>query len=426
MTMNLQRIEETLHTLNEFGYSNIGMNRIAYSNEEQAALRYLIKLMKEEGLDVHIDPIGNVIARREGKYPHLPAVACGSHIDTVYNGGQYDGTVGVVAGLEVIRMLNEKNITTDHPIELIIFACEESARFGVATIGSKAMTGLITNEELARLSDPNGVSFFEALEVQGLGFDDVTEVVRDEKVLKAFYELHVEQGIVLEHEQKQIGVVSGIAAPTRFEIKVIGQAAHSGATPMWLRKDAFAGATELVLAVEESARLEALNGTVATIGSAHVFPNAMNVVPGEVVLQVDIRGIFKASKDKVVRELKKSIKKVENKRGLHIQCTELSDELPVKLQKNIVQSIKITCENLGLAYLEMPSGAGHDAMNMAQFYPTGMIFVPSQGGISHNKDEFTSIEDIATGVKVLKHTLLQEAHVVENNQIEDEVSNRFQ
>ncbi len=421
--MDLERIEKTLRSLNEFGYSDRGMNRIAYSDEEQAALRYLIKLMEEEGLDVHIDPIGNVIARREGKQPHLPAVACGSHIDTVYDGGQYDGTVGVIAGLEVIRLLNEKGITTAHPIELIIFACEESARFGVATIGSKAMTGLVTKAELARLSDHNAMSFFEALEVQGLGFKDIREVVRDKRELKAFYELHVEQGIVLEHEQKQIGVVSGIAAPTRFEIKVIGQAAHSGATPMWLRKDAFAGATELVLAVEESARLEALNGTVATIGSARVFPNAMNVVPGKVVLQVDIRGIFKASKDKVVRELKKSIKMVENKRDLKIECTELSDELPVKLKKNIVQSIKKTCENLELAYLEMPSGAGHDAMNMAQLYPTGMIFVPSQGGVSHNKDEFTSIEDIATGVKVLKKELLQQAQIVEGEQIENEISN---
>lgn len=423
MKVNLQRIKETLHALNEFGYSDKGMNRIAYSDEEQAALRYLIKLMEEEGLDVHIDPIGNVIARREGKQAHLPAVACGSHIDTVYDGGQYDGTVGVIAGLEVIRLLNEKNITTEHPIELIIFACEESARFGVATVGSKAMTGLVTKEELARLSDRNGMSFFEALEAQGLGFNDVMEVVRDEKELKAFYELHVEQGIVLEHEQKQIGVVSGIAAPTRFEIKVIGQAAHSGATPMWLRKDAFAGATELVLAVEESARLEALNGTVATVGSAHVFPNAMNVVPGEVVLQVDIRGIFKASKDKVVRELKKSIKTVENKRDLQIESTELSDELPVQLKKNIVQSIKLTCENLQLDYIEMPSGAGHDAMNMAQLFPTGMIFVPSQGGVSHNKDEYTSIEDIAIGVKVLKHELLQQAQVVEIEQLENEISN---
>lgn len=418
IALNLERMEGTLSELNQFGYTDKGMNRIAYSEAEQEALRYMIKLMEAEGLDVRIDAIGNVIARRQGTEPDFPAVACGSHIDTVYNGGKYDGAVGVIAGLEVIRILNEENIMTKHPLEIIIFACEESARFGVATIGSKAMTGRISQDELAKLTDRDGINFTEVLQAQGLAIEQLDEVVRDENEVKAFYELHVEQGIVLEHEQKQIGVVSGIAAPTRFEVNVIGQAAHSGATPMWLRKDALTGMAEIVLLVEESARAEALNGTVATIGSAHVLPNAMNVVPGEVVLQVDIRGIFKASKDKVVRDLKKKILEVEQKRNLTIQYTELSDELPVKLAPNIVESIKETCVQLGLNYLEMPSGAGHDAMNMAQLYPTAMIFVPSQGGISHNKDEFTSIEQIGAGVLVLKEEMIRMAEVVYGNDSE--------
>src|SRR5699024_7653421 len=172
-----QRIEQTLNKLNEFGYSDDGMNRIAYSEEEQAALHYIMQLMKEEKMNVYMDAIGNVIGRREGTKSTLPAVACGSHLDTVYNGGKYDGAVGVVAGLEVIRQLNEENIVTEHPIELIIFACEESARFGVATIGSKAMTGNITKSALDKLSDRNGIYFFEALEARGLEGSQLEAVI---------------------------------------------------------------------------------------------------------------------------------------------------------------------------------------------------------------------------------------------------------
>lgn len=413
VALNIERIERTFNTLNEFGYSDEGMNRIAYLEAEKAALQYMIQLMEAENMTVLVDAIGNVIARREGRDPNLPAVACGSHIDTVYNGGKYDGTVGVIAGLEVIRILNEENITTKHPIELIIFACEESARFGVATIGSKAMAGNIATTDLEKLTDRNGISFFTALEEQGLDGSRLGEVVRESTSLKAFYELHVEQGIVLEHEQKEIGVVSGIAAPTRFNVKIKGQAAHSGATPMWLRKDAFTAAAELVLFVEEAAGAEALNGTVATIGSAQVHPNAMNVVPGEVHLQIDIRGIFQASKDTVVTQLKKHVKEIKRKRRIEIELIELSNDAPVKLAPHIVESIRDTCVSLDIPYLEMPSGAGHDAMNMAQICPTGMIFIPSQGGISHNKHEYTSIEEIAKGIEVLKSELMKMAEVVD-------------
>lgn len=419
--MNIQRLQQTLNELNQFGYSDKGINRIAYSEAEQEALQYMINTLEAEGLKVRKDAIGNVIARREGMEPKLPVIAFGSHMDTVYNGGQYDGAVGVVAGLEVIRMLNDEKMETKYPIELIIFACEESARFGIATIGSKAMTGRITQNELMTLKDRDGISFFDALHAQSLNVDGLDKVVRDKSDIKAFYELHVEQGIVLEHEQKQIGIVSGIAAPTRYEIIVKGQAAHSGATPMWLRKDAFTGAAEIVLLVEQSARSEALNGTVATVGSTHISPNAMNVVPGEVTIQVDIRGVFKASKDKIVRDMKRKIEEIKTRRNLEIECTEMCDELPVKLETNIIQSIKNTCKKQQLSYLEMPSGAGHDAMNMAQQYPTGMIFIPSKDGISHNKDEYTSIEEVGTGVMVLKGEIAKMAEVVQKQSTRGEV-----
>lgn len=409
--MNVKRLQKTLNKINEFGYSDKGINRLAYSTEEQAGLEYLIHEMKEAGMDIQRDAIGNVIARREGTNPDLPAVACGSHIDTVYDGGQYDGTVGVVAGLEVIRMLNDKEIMTKHPIELIIFACEESARFGVATIGSKAMTGQMEKAAVLDLQDKDGISFAEALQERDLDVEGWNQVERHEKSLKVFYEVHVEQGIVLEHEQKQIGVVTGIAAPTRFDLKVSGQAAHSGATPMWLRKDALLGAAEIALEIERAGRLEASKGTVATVGYCNVSPGAMNVVPGEVALQIDIRSIEQQSKQNVVQKMLHKIDEVSEQRGVLVEYNQLCDEEPVKIDDQVKASIKDTCHQLGLTYNEMPSGAGHDAMNMAKRYPTGMIFVPSKDGISHNKDEYTSIDDMMNGVLVLKEEILKAAEV---------------
>lgn len=409
--MSIKRLQNTLQQLNEFGYSDKGMNRLAYSDEEQAALEYLMNEMTKEGMSVHRDAIGNVIARREGANSDLPAVAFGSHIDTVYNGGQYDGSVGVIAGLEVVRMLNDEEVETKHPIELIIFACEESARFGVATIGSKVMTGNIQVEELWTLKDKDNISFEEALKARNLEIHSISQAERPQDSIKVFYELHVEQGKVLEFERKQVGVVSGIAAPTRFEITIRGQAAHSGATPMWLRQDAFLGAAELALEIEKAGYLEEAKGTVATVGYCEVSPGAMNVIPGEVTLQVDIRSIDQPSKDYVVHRMMSKISKIQKNRDLTIDYKELCDEAPVKLEGEIIASLQESCEQLHVSYVEMPSGAGHDAMNMAKRFPTGMIFVPSKDGISHNKDEYTSMEQIMDGLKVLKEEILKTAEV---------------
>lgn len=409
--MSIKRLQNTLQQLNNFGYSDKGMNRLAYSDEEQAALDYLMNEMTKEGMSVHRDAIGNVIARREGANSDLPAVAFGSHIDTVYNGGQYDGSVGVIAGLEVVRMLNDEEVETKYPIELIIFACEESARFGVATIGSKAMTGNVKMEELLTLKDKDNISFKEALKARKLDIHAISQAERSQDSIKAFYELHVEQGMVLEFERKQVGVVTGIAAPTRFEITVHGQAAHSGATPMWLRQDAFLGAAELALEIEKAAYLEEAKGTVATVGYCDVSPGAMNVIPGEVTLQVDIRSISQPSKNYVVHRMMSKISKIQKNRDLTISYKELCDEEPVKIEEKVTESLVDSCEQLNVSYVEMPSGAGHDAMNMAKRFPTGMIFVPSKAGISHNKDEYTSIDQIMYGAQVLKQEILKTAEV---------------
>lgn len=412
--MNVERLEKTLQKVNEFGYSEEGINRIAYTKAEQEAVQYLIELFKKEGMNVKVDSIGNVIARREGMDPTLPAVVTGSHIDTVYNGGKYDGTIGVVTGLELIRTLNEKNIRTKHPIEIIIFACEESARFGVSTIGSSALIGEFQQEYLT-LTDKDGISLESALLQFGYNVNNINAVKRKKEDIKIFYELHVEQGPVLEKEKKQIGVVTGIATPTRFQIEIIGEAAHSGSTPMDLRKDALLGAAEMILALERSANAEKDHGTVATVGTCEVIPGAMNVVPGKVEMSIDIRSISSTSKDRVVTQLFQTISQIENKRSLTFCVHPLYDEEPINIDDNIVKRLVELCEKLKFSYRKMPSGAGHDAMMMAKAFPTGLIFVPSKDGISHNKDEYTSKEQIYAGAMLLKEAILDAAIVTEDS-----------
>src|SRR5699024_2595581 len=371
---------------------------------------YMIELFKQEGMNVRVDEIGNVIARREGVNPSLPVVACGSHIDTVYNGGKYDGTVGVVAGLEVVRYLNDHNIKTEHPIEVIIFACEESARFGIATLGSKGMAGLLNKEVIADLQDKDVITLQEAMQSSGLNIDFIESAKRKKCEFKSFFELHIEQGPVLEEAAVPIGIVTGIAAPTRFHIIINGQAAHSGTTPMNYRRDAFSGATEISLALEQVVQQEMKFGTVATIGECIVTPGAMNVVPEKAEMKIDIRSISNLSKKKVKEELFHMINRVGEERKLEINVIELCDDVPIEMDQQMIQSLKSLCNEFNLSYVEMASGAGHDAMNMAKICPTGMVFVPSENGLSHNKNEFTPAEQIMEGVRLLTYVVLKESH----------------
>lgn len=412
-SMNAERLGEILQAINEIGATEeFGVTRLAYTKEHWAANEWFIRQCREEGLSVTIDACGNVIARREGSDPDLPAVACGSHLDTVQNGGRYDGTLGVAAGLEVVKSLNERGIATRHPIEIISFACEESARFGVSTIGSKAMAGLIDKERLRELADRDGVTFPEALAEVSLDFENIESAARRKEELKAFLELHIEQGPVLENGGLQVGIATGIAAPTRFELTIQGKASHSGTTPMNMRKDALIGAAEIITRLEEAALAEASHGTVATAGVCEVTPGAMNVVPDRARLKIDIRGTDKASRRAVLERISAAVADMESRRGLAASFHLLSDEEPVSLDGQIAAYLTRRSEELGLAGVRMVSGAGHDAMNMARLCPTGLIFIPSREGISHHKDEFSSLQQIANGVLLLEEAILHYAEVV--------------
>lgn len=402
-----ERYQILLDKINQYNSGDKGITRVAYTNEEQTCTHAFMRMCKSENLDIRMDSCGNVIARREGKIKGLPPVVMGSHLDTVYQGGKYDGAVGVTAALEVIKRLNEKGIETDHPIEIISFACEESARFGVSTVGSKAMAGMMDKEKYRNLTDRDGITMEKAFALCALDFNSINEASRADEVFKAFFELHIEQGPILMNNQKKIGIVTGIAAPERFIFKIIGKASHSGTTPMNMRKDALLGASEIALALEKAAIREQENGTVATVGVMNIQSGAMNVIPGEVEMKVDIRSTSLESRRRVLNELHEVIAAIKEKRQLEVQSLEISSEEPVLLDAEVIDSLIKICEEKDLPYEVMASGAGHDAMNMARLCPTGLIFIPSVDGLSHHPNEYTPMDDILRGIDVLEQAVLQ-------------------
>ncbi|WP_099352566.1 Zn-dependent hydrolase [Fredinandcohnia onubensis] len=402
----IERYQVLFNKINQYNSGEKGITRIAYTNEEQTCTHAFMRMCKTEGLEISMDQCGNVIARREGKNKDLPPVIMGSHLDTVYQGGKYDGVVGVTAALEVVKRLNEKGIETAHPIEIVSFACEESARFGVSTVGSKAMSGRFDKEKFRHLKDRDGITMEEALSLCALDIDSVEEASRENEEIKAFFELHVEQGPVLMNNNKNIGIVTGIAASVRLFIKIKGTASHSGTTPMHMRKDALLGASEIALELEKIAKEEQQYGTVATVGVMDIHAGAMNVVPGEVDIKVDIRSTSVESRQSVLDHLHKTIQALETNRQLEIVSNEIISEEPVLLSKEINDITESICESLNLSYQKMASGAGHDAMNMTKLCPTGLIFVPSVDGLSHHPDEYTELKDIMIGIDVLEELIL--------------------
>ncbi|MDO4430554.1 MAG: Zn-dependent hydrolase [Lonepinella koalarum] len=411
MSINLSRVQHIIDTLADMSEMEGELTRLAFTPKDEAAHDYLISLCENYDLQIRRDAIGNLFIRKAGVEDHLPAVAFGSHIDTVVNAGKYDGPLGSIGGLEILFQLCEQGQKTRYPLELIIFTCEESSRFNYATLGSKLMCGITNKQKLSSLRDKQGKGLAEALTDIGLNFDQADSVKRRPEEFKCFVELHIEQGPRLENEQKTIGVVTGIAAPIRCIVKIQGQADHSGATAMHYRHDALLGGAELALAVEQAA-IEAGHSTVATVGNLTAKPGVMNVVPGYCELLVDIRGIHVEARESVFTKLQQKIDQVAEKRGLQIELQLLSKDTPIVLPNEMIESIRQASETLGYSYEIMPSGAGHDAMHMATYCPTGMIFVPSQQGISHNPLEFTEWKDVQAGIEVLQKVVLTQAELV--------------
>jgi len=402
---NFAELYADLEVVNQIGKTTDGWNRLAFTPEERAAVDYFLNCSREIGLKTRVDALGNAYARWEGENPNSPVVLCGSHLDTVINGGPLDGVLGVFAALEAVRIFKKSGKLPFYPIEIVAFACEESSRFGVATIGSKVIAGLIDKEKLSQLKDRDGVSFEQAIQRWGYTYGNLSELVRTD--LRAYLEMHIEQGPTLEVTGDELGIVTAIAAPTRFKIVVKGVAAHSGATAMSYRRDALAGAAEFILTAEKWGKKEEPAGTVVTVGVCDVLPGSMNVVPGEVRLQLDIRSIDSDSKKRVVHALQAALKEICQARKLEVESTSLGDDEPVFMSEELNKLIQEICAKESIKYREMPSGAGHDAMNLKMICPAALIFVPSQDGISHNPKEYTSPQDISAGVRVLYQALVQ-------------------
>lgn len=399
-----ERLQKDFDAMAQLTGLGEGVNRPAFTDADWEGRQYIIDCMNDAGLDVEIDGFGNVIGYKVGTNPDLPVVMVGSHTDSVPNGGNYDGVVGVLSAIEAVRSMIDDGFEQEHTIAVVDFMCEESSRFGAATLGSKAMRGKLTLNDLHRLVDTQGITLYDVLKGRNLNPDAIESMAYNRPV-KAFIEIHIEQGKVLEHEQKQIGIVSGIAGPERFYVTIRGNADHSGATPMNLRHDALCGASKIILGIEEVTSMQEEPPVVGTVGIAEVVPGAMNVIPGAVKLGVDIRSISKVARDSVVFLIKELIDVIAEKRGLSYTIEPISKDHPVSMHPLMVKEIERAVTSLQLEYMIMSSGAGHDAMHWAEVAPTGMIFIPCRDGISHNSVEFAAMDDIVAGAKVLENVI---------------------
>lgn len=405
--VNKKRVEQSLQGLAKFTASEEGVTRLAYSPLDKKAQAWLLAQVSDLGLSVCEDAVGNVFLRREGRNSALAPVACGSHLDSVIHGGAYDGMCGVVGALEALYMLQDEEL--ERSIEVIIFRAEESSRFGYATMGSKLLTGSATPEELSRGTKKGDISFMEALKEWGYDPAAYKDAVIDKGAYSCFAELHIEQGKVLEQTKKQIGIVHNIAAPTRFKLQIKGVADHSGATPMGMRRDALVSAAKLILAVNEAATNEKANGTVGTVGVVDIDPGSINVVPGEVTLWVDVRGVDNASIARTLRAIDEAAENVAVSDGVGVRKELLTADKPVALDAALAEQSADICASKGVSFLHMNSGAGHDAMHMTKICPTTMLFIPCRAGISHNPAEYASNEDICRGIEVLAELLRRQA-----------------
>jgi len=406
--IDAKRFERNFNAISEFGaLKGGGLTRLAFSKEDLEARKFLINLIEKNGFKLKIDNVGNIFAiYDDGCEVGAKPVCVGSHIDSVPNGGFYDGTLGVMAGLEALSSIKEAGIKLKRPLWLINFSCEESSRFKTATIGSKIISGKLGLQRLHELKDEDGISLFEAMSAAGFKPQNLDEAILKENSLHAYLELHIEQGPVLERSAISVGVVSGIAAPIRFEITIQGKADHSGATPMNMRSDALLAASHIIIAANKFAKNK--KTAVATVGYAHAKPGVLNVVPGEARLGVDLRDIDKKSLDELNLELRNFIKELSCELKFSYEIRELSSDEPVKLSEHAINLLEDEAKKLGIKTLTLPSGAGHDAMNLIKLASSvGMLFIPCVDGISHNVKEAINFDDAVMATKILTNALIR-------------------
>lgn len=396
-----ERIEDHIVNLSDFTATpGKGTTRLTYSPEDLQTRNYIKEKMKEYGLKVREDGFGNIFGKLEGILKDAPSVMVGSHFDSVPNGGAFDGPAGVVAALEVAALFGKNNVTPKYPLEVVALVEEEGSRFGGGLMGSRGMVGLLSDEDFRSLTDKDGITTEDAM--VKIGLDPTLEKRRDPKTMKAFLELHIEQGPILEEKKIPIGVVEAIVGLTQLEVTVEGQAGHAGTTPMDRRADALVTAAKIVgqlpgLADEEG------EGTVVTVGRFNVFPNGANVIPDKVVFSVDIRSGKEANVLNVIEKTKTLITSF-NEKDIKTSVEELLYIQPKALNEGIRSLLKEKSEELQIPYCLINSGAGHDAMVFSDYTDVGMLFIPSKNGLSHCPEEWSDSEDIAKSVRIFYET----------------------
>lgn len=382
-----------------------GITRLAFSQEDLEARKKLLEILKSEfKLQVRIDELGNIFARRTGNCPGWPVIMTGSHLDSVRNGGKFDGPAGVVSSLEAFRALDVLEHTTKHPFELCILSSEEPNTFGISTFGSRGLVGALEKEALRQLRDEKNTEFQRALSVIGGDLDGIENAVRCPGEINAFVELHIEQMPYLEQNRKDIGVVQGVTGIFRQAITIDGLASHCGTTPMTSRKDALCAAAEMILALEKAAKSED-EQAVATIGHAAIYPNSINIVPQQVKMDAEIRSFHPERILRIQSKIMDTLESIRSTRGVSIHSQVTYDSPPVEFSPAVIESIQKAAEQLGLNSMKQVSMAGHDAVHISRIADSGMIFIPSQKGLSHCPEEQTDIEDIVKGSKCLLLTL---------------------
>jgi len=403
-SINETRINQTMQELGELGDSPEGMLRVAYSPEDIAGRDYAIKMMQEAGLETHIDTAGNIIGRRPGSDDSLPAIAMGSHTDTVPKGGKYDGALGVMAAIEVIRTLEEQGHNTRHPLEVIDFTNEEGTRFHRWLVGSRSMSGLLEQEDLDAVDD-DGLSLGPCLADIGGDISRIEEAVRKPGELAAYFELHIEQGPYLDRSGTPIGVVTGITGRAVFEVEIEGKANHAGTTPMSTRRDALVSASKLVLAIQKMAAEQEIC-RVSTVGSIKAVPNAVNVIPGSASIGLEFRDTDMEALASAEQELQRITDQAVIDDAVDIDVIRHRFTTSVPITPDMQAMVAEAAENCGFEWESLPSGAGHDAQAVANIAPVAMIFVPSLDGISHSKEEYSTPQACANGAQVLLELLL--------------------
>lgn len=407
LAVNQERLSAELDELATFSDApSPAVTRILWTARDLEARSYFKNLCFQAGLEVRQDALGNIFARWQGSEPDLPPVATGSHTDAIPHSGKFDGCVGVLGGLEALRALKDAGFNPRRSLELIMFTSEEPTRFGLGCLGSRAMAGVLSPSQLRSLRDAKGIGLEEA-RCEGGYSGDLESVQLPQGCYHAFVELHIEQGLHLEQVNLPIGVVSAIAAPATLRLTIEGEGGHAGARLMPGRRDALLAGAELALAVEKAALSTRAIDTVGTTGFFQIHPGAVNSIPSRAQIEIDVRDIELERRDAVVGQIRDAWEEIAKGRKVSGKLETLNADPPATCAQSIVSASQNAARSLDLPFQSMVSRAYHDALFMARLCPTGMIFIPSKGGVSHRPDEYSSPEEIKRGVAVLALALAE-------------------